>query len=284
MTTHRRKTRRKIDPTGTGALRREYENEFRKRFAKVAKRVLAEVGTKNELGLTTNRKYDFGSDQAKVAAFTAWFEQALNKALFGRDLGKDFDSASQRFWGNSFANIAYRRGLLKAVADLRKAGGKVAPSYMKGAIARNQHVEALKKLYARQFDSLRNITREVSKQIGETLAKGLAQGMGPMALAKMLTDRVEKIGLTRARLLARTEVISAFGEATLGGYADAGIVGVELEAELLTAEDDRVCDICEAAAQKEYTIETARGVIPLHPNCRCAWAPKITNGKGITLT
>ena len=42
----------------------------------------------------------------------------------------------------------------------------------------------------------------------------------------------------------------------------------------LTAGDDKVCVICEEiAAEGPYSIEEAQGLLPAHPNCRCAWIP-----------
>lgn len=271
------------DPTKTKGLRHQYEKELEKRFRRVMKSILSQIGKKNEFGLVVNKKYAFATDQAKVAAFQSWFEKAINKALFGNDLSRDFDRAAEKFWGNSFANIAYRRGLLKAVADIKRSGGKVSDAYIKDAMSQGFHADTLKRLYQRQFDDLRGITNSMSKKIGEALADGLAKGKGPMELARIINDRVEKIGITRARLMARTEIISAFDEASLNVFDQAGIIGIELEPELLTAGDDRVCDICEEAARQAYTVETARGVLPLHPNCRCAWAPMIKNGREIDL-
>jgi hypothetical protein len=45
-----------------------------------------------------------------------------------------------------------------------------------------------------------------------------------------------------------------------------------------TAGDDRVCKICLAAAEDTYTLDEARGLIPLHPRCRCAWVPSLPQG------
>jgi hypothetical protein len=45
-----------------------------------------------------------------------------------------------------------------------------------------------------------------------------------------------------------------------------------------TAGDDRVCKICLAAAEDTYTLDEARGLLPLHPRCRCAWQPSLPQG------
>jgi SPP1 gp7 family putative phage head morphogenesis protein len=74
-------------------------------------------------------------------------------------------------------------------------------------------------------------------------------------------------------LLARTEIIRAHAEGTLNNFELAGLENVELQAEFLTAGDDRVCPICSALSGKIYSIKEARGIIPVHPNCRCTWLP-----------
>ncbi len=45
-----------------------------------------------------------------------------------------------------------------------------------------------------------------------------------------------------------------------------------------TAEDDRVCKICLAAAEDTYSLDEARGLLPLHPRCRCSWEPSLPQG------
>jgi hypothetical protein len=45
-------------------------------------------------------------------------------------------------------------------------------------------------------------------------------------------------------------------------------------AEIVTAGDDDVCEECQDLEDDNpYTIAQARGLIPAHPHCRCAWAP-----------
>lgn len=281
---------RSTDPTKTVGLRRDFEREFRRRLNKILKAITQEVVTRNGFGIRDESelianagRFDFPTDQAKVAAFQSWFETILNRYLFDGLLSRSFDAARERFWGNTFANIAYRRGLLSAVAQIRRAGGTVSDAYIQGAMAGGHHYDALQKMYTRAFDGLRGITAEMSRQIGAALAETLAAGKGVEAMARAIRDRVESVGRYRSFLLARTEVISAFNEAELNSYADAGLDGVTLQPELLTAGDDRVCPICEDAATRSYTLEEARGLLPLHPNCRCAWAPLIVDGERIRL-
>ena len=74
-------------------------------------------------------------------------------------------------------------------------------------------------------------------------------------------------------MLARTEIIRSHSEGTLNMFELAGIEEVELQAEFLTAGDERVCPICDSMAGKIYELKDAHGVIPVHPNCRCTWLP-----------
>jgi hypothetical protein len=52
--------------------------------------------------------------------------------------------------------------------------------------------------------------------------------------------------------------------------AEARFSRVRGRLDVVTAGDDRVCDVCDGiSSDGPYTINTARGLIPAHPNCRC---------------
>ena len=54
--------------------------------------------------------------------------------------------------------------------------------------------------------------------------------------------------------------------------AEARFGRVEGRLDVLTAGDDRVCDICDGISENgPYSINEARGLIPAHPNCRCVF-------------
>jgi SPP1 gp7 family putative phage head morphogenesis protein len=106
------------------------------------------------------------------------------------------------------------------------------------------------------------------------LADGLAQGDHPKKIARALTATVEGISRKRAIVLARTEVIHAHAEGQLDGFEELGIDELGMLAEWSIA-DDGACPLCRPRAGQVYTVAEARGLIPLHPGCRCAWVPSV---------
>lgn len=73
----------------------------------------------------------------------------------------------------------------------------------------------------------------------------------------------------RAELVAQAEIARAQASAARQVYAETG----RTEVEVSTAEDDKVCPICDAAAKLGAHPLGAPPLVPLHPRCRCAELP-----------
>lgn len=87
------------------------------------------------------------------------------------------------------------------------------------------------------------------------------------SLAAQLQDVLDNPA--RAELVAQAEIGRAQAEAARAEYAQAGTAEVEIS----TAEDDKVCPVCDAAAAVgAHPLGTAPMVL-LHPRCRCAELP-----------
>ena len=69
--------------------------------------------------------------------------------------------------------------------------------------------------------------------------------------------------------IARTETAAYVSEGRRIGYQKMGIEKVQRN----VASD--ACKICWPFNNKIYKMDEAQGVIPAHPNCRCAWAPVV---------
>jgi SPP1 gp7 family putative phage head morphogenesis protein len=77
----------------------------------------------------------------------------------------------------------------------------------------------------------------------------------------------------RAEMLARTEIIRAHHQAKVAEMKSWEVEGVYVVAELATAKDGRVCPDCAGLEGKQYSLEEAERLIPVHPNCRCTIVP-----------
>lgn len=86
-------------------------------------------------------------------------------------------------------------------------------------------------------------------------------------LARQLRDVLDNPA--NAELVAQAEIARAQAEAARQVYAETG----RSEVEISTAEDDKVCPICDAAQELGAHAIGAPPMVPLHPRCRCAELP-----------
>lgn len=274
------------DPTRTTTLRAAYARELRRRFGLINRLIRATVVENDFFRLSDERQplsvlaspvqaYDFPSDQNKVDAFMAWLQEAIDEEILDVIEREGVRITRRGEFQNTYVRRAYLSGLDHADLQVAKLGiEKLADEAIRVVFTTPIHIDALTLLYTRNFNELKGITEAMSQQISRVLIDGLSAGKGPREIAKLIADRVGKIGITRATRLARTEIIRAHAEASLNRYGQYGIENVTTMVEWLTASDP--CPDREAAAKHNggvYTLAEARGLIPLHPNCRCAWAP-----------
>lgn len=272
------------DPTRTTAIRNRFSAELFKRFRKL-KGLINEVITKEDgFGLKTNRgQFEFTRSSDKIAAFMEWLRRQQNANILEVTRGASQSSAAERAWTAVYVRSTYQRGVAQAAANLRRSGADISQRWIDAAFMRPIHADRLGIAYTRVFTQLQGITEAMDQQISLVLAEALAEGVGPAETARRINNRVDKIGIARARVLAQTETIAAHAEATLNAYEEAGVEGVEVEAEFATAGDDRVCPECESLEGRTFKLAESRGIIPVHPRCRCAWIPVVKNGTGIEL-
>lgn len=290
----------RVDPTGTATLRRKYAQRLRGAFADLNTDIREGIRNQDVFGLDIDTLQDlpptarFDRDERKRELFQDWLDGRIDE-----DVLEVIDRDQNRF-----VRGAYVRGLDDADQALAQAGVSIEAPTAAAALNMGVHRRAVEDLYARNFANLKDITDEMSRQIGEELAEGFAEGDGPDAIARRITDRVDKIGKTRATVLARTEVINAHAEATLNRYDNFGVTQVRIRAEWSTAGDQRVCPICQTFEGQTWTIQEARETTatlteddvgafvpenrsassftgefpvkpPAHPQCRCRLLPEV---------
>jgi SPP1 gp7 family putative phage head morphogenesis protein len=117
----------------------------------------------------------------------------------------------------------------------------------------------------RLFDALPAL---VSERLEQGLLAGVAAGLGPREIARQVRE-AESLGLNRALLIARTEVLRAHREATRATYqANADVV----EGWVWTAElGPRTCPSCWALHGSFWPLDEP---LASHPACRCSMSPR----------
>lgn len=282
-----------LDPTHTTTLRNKFATDLTGRFRKLKADIKTSITTNDCFGLRTdrpfglvglatipNRAFAFETDAKKVDGFMNWLNAEVDKGV----LEVHYSQEGRRIvghsnWSKVYIDSSYKKGMARAGTEMSKAGLIDPSKYpaqpmfsMEAMFNRPIHADRVGLLYTRTFNELKGITEAMDQQISRALAEGMAQGLGPAKIARNLTDRVDKIGITRARTMARTEIIRAHHLATINTYREAQIEGVRVKAEWSTA-GFGVCPSCAEMEGKIFTLNEIEGMIPLHPSCRCCALP-----------
>ncbi len=223
--------------------------------------------------LIGNQRFEFLSTVKQKEAFEKWLEREMAGAVL---TGKD------AYW-EEFIRQGYAKGAGRAFDDTRAVQRATAitsqqVAFMEGskqqfllsAFGRPESIEKVQLLASRVFTDLKGVSSAMSTQLSRVLVDGLTQGQHPMVIARAMVgpdSPLQKIGINRARMIARTETIRAHAEGTLDGLEKLGVDKVGVMVEWSTAGDDRVCPLCMPLEGVVLKIKEARGIIPRHPNC-----------------
>ena len=272
-----------MDPTGTTPIQRRLLKDIVRRLNRLNRAVRRLIvkedafGLRNPAPLNLNTRFAFETDAGKVRAFREWLQEQVNTGVL------EVEAANATTpWLATHVTNTYRKAVIDAYIKARPSlvpgtdifrGGQ--QEFLRQAFNSPIVVDRIELLATRTFEQLRGITSQVSADLNRIFADGIAQGQNPRTIARTISQRVDRISRRRAVTLARTEVVHAYAEGSLDSYERLGIEEVGILAEWSTAGDDRVCPQCEPLNGTILTIAEARGLIPLHPNCRCAWIPAL---------
>jgi len=270
------------DPTKTTMIRNSFIADVYRRFNSIKTVIWEFVVTDDAFGLNTakpiqlqqvpKQAYRFLTDANKVKAYRKWLQQQIDAKILS------VDSVTGKPWMAMYVESAYKKGLLHAYTDIHKEalaqtpdfylGGKA--QFLKDAFSSPESLHKIELIYTRAFNDMKGITDVMSQQLSRVLATGVVQGKGAQAIAREMRKTITGITKKRAILVARTETIAAHAEGQLDSFEKLGVEELGIQAEISTAFD--ACEECIAVADSgPYSIGEARGMIPIHPNCRCSW-------------
>ena len=173
---------------------------------------------------------------------------------------------------SEYARQAYQRGILRSDQYLR-AGG-LEP--LGDGITLPADRVAIEAVVERNIAALYKVSDDTAAAIKQVVSDGILRGEGYKAIQYDVLDRVDKIGVHRARLVARSETQAAYHAASTQRYKSVGVAQVEW----YTAGDERVCPECDVRDGQIYSLDDI--TIPLHPDCRCDKLPyKLVSGEVI---
>ena len=278
---------KRIDPSRTNMISRAFLAEMNRRFAWLYKETKKLLVDDDAFGLIERTKfvvhatpgsYAFASNPQKLRAFHKWLKDQVDAGI----LVVSGTGISGQPWTYQYIELAYKKGVGRAYTDVTK-GGIAAPSpdfymgsrdqFLRTAFAQPIAMSKVELLGLRAFDQLKGITASMSQQMSRVLATGLIAGQNPLKIAREMQKVIGGLSRTRARMIARTEIIHAHAEGQLDSFRLLGVEQLGIMAEWSTAGDDRVCPDCGGMEGEIFTVDEAEGMIPLHPNCRCCWIP-----------
>ena len=267
----------KIDPSRTKTIRAFYQRDLKRRIRSLKQSVVSLVAVENAFGLgrAFNTRFAHESEARKVFLFQEWFSNEIGEKILPGTL----DTIDDAYW-TAYVQQAYEKGQGRAFDAVRKKGlqdvkvfGGAKGEFLRTSLSGPVSIERVKALAARNFTELKGFTEAMSQQTSRHLVEGLAQGLGPREVARRMTKEIDSLTKRRALTIARTETVRAHAEGQLDAMENLGVDKIRVAVEWSTAGDDRVCPLCQPLEGVVLSLKEARGILPRHANCRCAFIP-----------
>lgn len=235
--------------------------------------------TWEDYGIRSNHK---STDRMleKLTDFINWLKEQVNKGLIEIGEFDQIGSGAKSEWTNKFIVDSYKRKELQSRYGVEK-----------GAFNAPFHIDRVGLIFTQVFSDLKGITEPMDAVISRILAQGMADGEGPVSLARKIEAAINGTGLgdlgitnefisnaiisakKQSKMIAHTEMMRAYHKSSMQDFKNWRELGIDTKAEWKTAGDNRVCDLCNALEGRIFTVEEVENMIPLHPECRCIALP-----------
>lgn len=257
----------------------------------VRRSILRRLGTDDALGLRSARRVEgrIGvdrlthlSDADKLDQTRDWVASLLKESTdrLSKDTQHYIDQAYEKGVMRAFDDVRKPLKLAAKDDDVKTALGSDKTEYVRGTrdefirqVKARQSTQSRKDvLRARVRNEFESMANGVQSSATRTVTDALSQGKSSKELREVLTDVFEKATI-RGRRIASNEIVRVFAESQLDGFEILGVERVGVSVEWGTADDEKVCPACKSLGTVVLTIREARGMIPRHVGCRCAWKP-----------
>ena len=252
------------DPTRTGSVRGRFDSVIKARHRILKERIPVITGLIRE-----------GS------AFVPKLE--IDQIIAGVLLSQT--SAGEWF---KLISDAYERGLLGAWTSAPKTvkqrlvfnaspADNLAKQIFTGVVmSRAEIAKKVRELGFRALQEMEESTSKTSAAMARVISDGIMRGKSVESISNDLLNVVD-ISEASATRIARTEFVRAHADAQLDGFDSLGVSGVTAKVEW--AARAGACPRCRHMAGAVFSVEKARGLIPVHPYCYCSWIPAPVTAK-----
>lgn len=203
-----------LDPTGADALERRAIQDLARRLRQIG-RAYVEALERIPAEPTVNRRYVFQLDSFLLSSILARAGDEVDAQLL--------EGGEQNVWlFDAYVRAAYQRGTAQEFANLAQQ----SPAYRAGqdtlaAVLQSEpYRRRIALIAAREFEEMQGLAGGVKAAMSRILTDGVARGMNPREVAKLLREQAG-IEAVRARRIARTEITTALRRARWDEHDDA---------------------------------------------------------------
>ncbi len=292
-------TAAQLDPTRTLTLRNGMRMELRRAFRKIWRAVQQLILVEDAFGLKPNRttsslpeivvvgnkyvvnkRWKYKTQDEAADAFEEWLKSQVDENLLSPTMKQKLTRYIRR---------GFVKGANRALDDVNRQKGKRAKrtievdrgrdfkegqreEFLRSTLGTSTAGEKLRLLQSQALKEVEGLSADLVTRGRRVLVDGLGRKLSPREIAGHMAS-VLRVSEGRARTVVNTELVKAHAEAQLLAMETLGVerVGVAVEWDSLAS----ACKLCKPLDGIVLTIKEARGMLPRHPNCRCAW--KIAN-------
>jgi SPP1 gp7 family putative phage head morphogenesis protein len=254
------KNQSKIDPTRMLDLRSTASTNMRNHIVTIRKNI-NKFFDSDFLVLTRNEMS--AEDVEDSDRFKKWVE----RVIYGILLIRPFENILA-----SYIENAYKRGVHRALVDYNRKIPINVEEVLTKFVNSLAFKHSLRMLQKTASEYLIKYANDLAAAVNTTYFNSTIAGLSKTQIQTAINAQITKFK-ARALSIIRTELTRAFAEAQLDALERLGMQYVGILAEYVTAGDDKVCAFCAPNEGMILTIKQARGMIPVHTNCRCAWVP-----------